>query len=53
MSLDPRHQEEMNQRFDKLGGNIAVIMSDLQRMEAERREQLLRDQRVGTVDYDL
>lgn len=43
----------MNQRFDALGTGIKTIMADLQRLEADRREQLMRDQRVGTIDYEL
>ena len=52
-SGDPRYQESLNQRFDALGTGIKTIMADLQRLEADRREQLMRDQRVGTIDYEL
>lgn len=43
----------MNKKFDSLGNGITTILTDLQRLEAERREQVMRDQRTGTVDYDL
>lgn len=45
--------QQFGQNFDKLGTGIQNILSDLQRMEADRREQFMRDQRTGQVDYDL
>jgi len=33
----------MNKRFDTLGTGITSILSDMQRMEADRREQIMRD----------
>ncbi len=50
---DPRQQDMMNRKFDHLGSGISTILTDLQRLEAERREQVMRDQRTGMVDYDL
>ena len=43
----------MNTKFDTLGNGITAIMQDLQRLEAERKDQHMRDQRVGSIDYDL
>jgi hypothetical protein len=43
----------MNKKFDNLGSGITAILTDLQRLEAERRDQVMRDQRTGMVDYDL
>ena len=43
----------MNARFDKLGNETASILTYLQNIEAERRQQVMRDERTGQVDYDL
>ena len=51
--LDPKQQEQMNARFDKLGNETASILTYLQNIEAERRQQVMRDERTGQVDYDL
>jgi len=32
---------------------VSTILSNLQRLEAERRDHQMRDSRVGAIDYDL
>lgn len=43
----------MNSRFDRLGNETANILTYLQRIEAERRDQIMQDQRTGQIDYNL
>lgn len=43
----------MNTRFDRLGNETANILTYLQRLEAERRDQIMQDQRTGQIDYNL
>lgn len=43
----------MKKQFDTLGSGIKNILSDLQRLEADKKDKHMRDQRVGSVDYDL
>ena len=51
--FDAQQQADLNRRFEDLGSGVKTIMMDLQRIEAARREQMLRDERTGTVDYDM
>lgn len=43
----------MNKRFDSLGNGMNTILTNLQRLEAERKDNQMRDSRVGAIDYDL
>ena len=45
--------QQFDAKFSDLGNGIRTIMGDLQRLEADRRDQVMRDQRVGQIDYDL